>query len=113
MEITTTTPDPIQSIEVLLGLKGETGLNAYEVWKRLPGNETGTEEDFFESLRGAGITGATVDENGHMVIQYDDGRQTETELQPIVQAIAYRDQAKESATEAANSAEDASRSAER
>lgn len=112
MEITTTTPDPIQSIEVLLGLKGETGLSAYEVWKRLPGNETGTEEEFFEALRGVGITGATVDENGHMVIQYDDGRQTETELQPIVQAIAYRDQAKESATESANSAEDASQSAE-
>ena len=112
MEVTTTIPDQIQSIEVILGLKGDQGLSAYEVWKRLPGNEDGTEEDFFESLRGVGITGATVDENGHMVIQYGDGRQTETELQPIVQAIAYRDQAKESATESANSAEDASQSAE-
>lgn len=112
MEVTTTIPDQIQSIEVILGLKGDQGLSAYEVWKQLPGNGTGTEEDFFEALRGVGITSATVDENGHMVIQYDDGRQTETELQPIVQAIAYRDQAKESATESANSAEDASQSAE-
>lgn len=64
-----------------------TGLSAYEVWKKQPGNSEKTEQEFFQSLKGRdgepgqpgqpgqpGADGKTpqitmrIDENGHLLM---------------------------------------------
>lgn len=70
----------------LFGAQGPAGESAYEVWLGL-GN-TGSEQDFIDSLRGAdgndgaagsdgadgrGIASLAVDGNRHLIVTYDDG----------------------------------------
>ena len=54
----------IRGVDTGVSAKGTAGKSAYVIWKEIPGNETGTVQDFITSLKGADGVSAAKGETG-------------------------------------------------
>ncbi|WP_292018387.1 hypothetical protein [Megasphaera sp. UBA4382] len=90
--------------QFILVSEAVNGLSAYEIAKQ--NGFTGTEKEWLESIRGEkgeGITGATVDSDGYLILTLGTDTTIKTALKPLVDAKQYADNAAASATQAGES----------
>ena len=86
------------------------GLSAYQVAKK--NGYEGTEQEWLENeVYGDDIVSAETDSDGYFIVHTRQGKTIKTALKPLVDAKASADKAKISETNAAKSAESASKSA--